>query len=611
MNQLIEQYLSALSGGRYSPVTALCGRILRGKKPADFETLTDDPSRLLVMFMGPDGLQTLLGKNGYEMLVAIGYQPDYLEHKVKEGNLFKLAVFPEGRAAKLATWDNVIEMVSEVYPVIKSDLVRALPELIRRPFSYWNAVAATRGFDSPVTANGSSVFLPVEKAGKQHENFMTYERFLASRRDEFSVRSFLYFSVHLRELFSGDGYTYDDQGKRGMMEYIGRNLKISELGEYQLVDINVVLPQNQIGKGASSMPATTSASTRSLPLPSFYNPKTVGEVWRVPYQDRVNDAREWAKRHKISPSAKDKFKIALLAIDVQNTFCIPDFELFVRGQSGTGAVDDCRRLCEFVYRNLGVITSIFPTMDTHTAMQIFHEVFLIDDQGNHPMPFSSVSLKEIQTGKWRVNPAIAHSLARKIGVDPGRLMPMLQKHLLHYATELSRGGKYDLTIWPYHAMLGGIGHALVSAFHEAEFFHTMVRNSQTGYEIKGGNPYTENYSILRPEVLTGPNGISIGAQKNTEFLEHLLVYDAVIIGGQAGSHCVPWTIDDLLNEILQKAPELAQKVYILENCTSPVVVPGVIDYTPQMEAAFSRFVGEGMNKVKSTDPIESWRGINL
>jgi nicotinamidase-related amidase len=47
----------------------------------------------------------------------------------------------------------------------------------------------------------------------------------------------------------------------------------------------------------------------------------------------------------------------------------------------------------------------------------------------------------------------------------------------------------------------------------------------------------------------------------------------VIIAGQAKSHCVAWTIDDLLTEIQSQDPSLAQKVYLLEDCSSPVVVP--------------------------------------
>jgi len=145
---------------------------------------------------------------------------------------------------------------------------------------------------------------------------------------------------------------------------------------------------------------------------------------------------------------------------------------------------------------------------------------------------------------------------------------------------------------------------------ESVFFHTIARNSQALFEIKGGNPLTENYSVLRPEVLDGFDGNPI-AEKNGKFIDKLLDFDAVIIAGQAKSHCVAWTIDDLLTEILARDPILAKKVYLLEDCTSPVVVPGVVDFTEQADAAFQRFAAAGMNVVKSTQLMESWPDIYL
>ena len=122
-------------------------------------------------------------------------------------------------------------------------------------------------------------------------------------------------------------------------------------------------------------------TTKALPVPSHFNPGVVDKVWRVPYQERAEDAEKWAKLHGIEPSATDRFRISLLLVDVQNTFCIPGFELYVGGHSGTAAVDDNRRLCEFIYRNMKMVTEICPTMDTHQAMQIFHIIFLVNDKG--------------------------------------------------------------------------------------------------------------------------------------------------------------------------------------------------------------------------------------
>ena len=65
-----------------------------------------------------------------------------------------------------------------------------------------------------------------------------------------------------------------------------------------------------------------------LPLPPHFDPHRVGEVWRVPYHDRAEQAKTWAKQHQIAPAAQDQTRVCLMAIDVQNTFCIPGFELF-------------------------------------------------------------------------------------------------------------------------------------------------------------------------------------------------------------------------------------------------------------------------------------------
>ncbi len=337
-----------------------------------------------------------------------------------------------------------------------------------------------------------------------------------------------------------------------------------------------------------------------LPLPAHFEPSRVGEVWRVPYEDRAREAPEWADEHGIAPAAEDAFRICLLAVDVQNTFCIPDFELFVAGRSGTGAVDDNRRLCEFVYRNLGEITQIFPSLDTHHAMQVFHAIWLVDEQGNHPAPFTLISAEDVAAGRWRLNSAVA----RALGID----LDYAERHLAYYTRRLAEGGKYDLTIWPYHAMLGGIGHALVSAVEEAVFFHGIARYSNPEFQVKGDNPLTEHYSMLGPEVTEGPDGDRL-AGKNTQLVEKLLTFDAIVVAGQAKSHCLAWTIDDLLKDE-QVRERLAERTYLLEDCTSPVVVPGVVDYTDQADAAFERYAGAGMQVVRSTDPIPSWPGLS-
>ena len=342
-------------------------------------------------------------------------------------------------------------------------------------------------------------------------------------------------------------------------------------------------------------------STPQLPLPPHFDADRVDKVWRIPYQERQREAQEWAEKHAVCPASEDDFRTCLLLVDVQNTFCIPDYELFVGGRSGNGAVEDNIRLCQFIYRNLPNISKIACTMDTHTAMQIFHEVFWINDAGEHPIPLQTlITQEDIETGKWRVNPAVAESLMG----DQNRY-ERLKAHGEHYVKVLTAEEKYPLAIWPYHAMLGGIGHAVVSAVDEACFFHTIARKAQIHYEIKGQNPLTENYSVLRPEVLNDADGKPI-AERNSAFLQMLLGYDRVIIAGQAKSHCVAWTVSDLLEEIQKIDIALAKKIYLVDDLTSPVVVPGIVDYTEPADAVFAKVAGAGMHIVASTEPIANW-----
>ena len=144
--------------------------------------------------------------------------------------------------------------------------------------------------------------------------------------------------------------------------------------------------------------------------------------------------------------------------------------------------DDNRRLCEFVYRNLGAITQIIPTLDTHKAMQVFHAAWLVNAEGRHPSPYTVVSAEDVENSVWWA-------------ADPAE-----QQALLSYVRALEAKGRYQLTIWPYHAMLGGIGHALVSSVEEAVFFHGIARSSSPAFQVKGDDPRTEHYSALGPEV---------------------------------------------------------------------------------------------------------------
>lgn len=339
-----------------------------------------------------------------------------------------------------------------------------------------------------------------------------------------------------------------------------------------------------------------STTSTALPLPTLYNSANVADTNRwLDYGSIADEAVGYRKLHGLRPAHQDRKRIGLLNIDCQVTFCHPQGELSVGG-----AVEDTQRLVEFVYRNLGILSAIDCTLDTHRAYAVFHPAFVVDQDGKNVPPYTPISHQDVLDGKWAASPFMASALSVNL--------MSAQKQLLDYTQKLENAGRYNLMIWPYHAMLGGKGHNLMPGLEEACFFHALARGSQTHFEVKGTNTWTENYSVLGPEVTSLVDGK--GVPRNVSFIEKLLNYDHLVIAGQAKSHCVAWTIDDLLREIQSQDPTLAAKVYLLEDCTSPVVTPAY-DFTPEGNAAFDRFRAAGMHVVQSTDSVEDWDGIEL
>jgi nicotinamidase-related amidase len=343
--------------------------------------------------------------------------------------------------------------------------------------------------------------------------------------------------------------------------------------------------------------------SKQLPIPTHYQAANAGRWDYRPDQGALfGAATSWRQQHKIQPAGSSTFDLHLLLIDCQKDFCLPEGTLYVAGRSGDGAIRDSARMAEFIYGNLDKIKNITTTLDTHFAYQLFFSSFWVDAQDNPVPPYTVITAEMVRSGQAKPNPSVAWWLCQ------GNYT-WLCHQVQFYCEQLEAEGKYALYLWPPHCILGSDGHALVGVIHEARMFHSFVRGTQSHCEVKGGNPLTENYSVLRPEVLRRHDGPPL-AQKNTNFLKTLMNADAVVIAGQAASHCVRSSIRDLLDEILAQDPRLAEKVYILGDCMSAVVVPGA-DFTPQAEQALAEFAAAGMHVVKSTDPIESWPGIRI
>jgi nicotinamidase-related amidase len=318
----------------------------------------------------------------------------------------------------------------------------------------------------------------------------------------------------------------------------------------------------------------------SLPLPSFYDPAQVGQLYLERAGLVAEAAEAYAANHGIRPAGQDKVRVAAFGIDVQVGFCTPGASLFV-----PGAVDDSRRTVEWLYRYLDRLTGLFFSLDTHRVFQIFHPAWWVDAKGQHPAPLTPIFYDDVRAGKWV---AVSHP-----------------KESLEYVKKLEASKKYVLTVWPYHTLLGGLSHALVPAVMEAAIFHSAARKHQTHFETKGTHALTENYSVLSPEV-TELSGNSVGGF-NTPFFKMLMEYDRVYVFGQAKSHCVLSTLNDMQAQLSASDPQLLKKIYILEDAMSPVPAPPLsplpdhLNFPKLADEAIGRWRAAGMHVVKTTD----------
>ncbi len=229
-----DDYCELFLAGKPVPVRmkgVFCGRVLRGTDPSDFQTLTDDPNRKIIMTMGPKGLFALVGRSGHDVLVEIGYERDYIARKVAEGNQFKLVVFTSKGQAWRATWGNVFSLVADAYPEIARIILH--PNTSDLEYVSFEEIERDAGY----------AFSEVDKNGLSDPRFMTAERLLASRCELFQVRAFLYHTVYLRELFTGDGWTRTLEGGRGVREYMMPNALIDDLNDVRVIDLDVQLPR--------------------------------------------------------------------------------------------------------------------------------------------------------------------------------------------------------------------------------------------------------------------------------------------------------------------------------------------------------------------------------
>ncbi|MEO1288033.1 MAG: nicotinamidase [Chloroflexota bacterium] len=304
-----------------------------------------------------------------------------------------------------------------------------------------------------------------------------------------------------------------------------------------------------------------------MSYPKFYDSAKVGTLF-VP---DVESATTAGSEVHLPVDEDNQYDAALLLIDAQVDFIHENGALSV-----PGAVDDTRRTIEWLFDHMGDISAIYASLDSHLPNQIFSPSWWVDSEGNHPNPFTVITYAQVQTGEWN---ALYHP-----------------EWSLEYTERLEENAKKQLMIWPYHTLIGTVGHNITPALYEAIVYHSAARQITPHFITKGTVPTVEHYSIFEPEVK--PSTLGDDAL-NSALLDELKLYDKIYVAGQAKSHCVLESVTSMMR-YFDEQPDIIGKIHILTDAMSSVANPE-IDFDKLANDTFSQFAEHGLQLTTTSE----------
>lgn len=257
----------------------------------------------------------------------------------------------------------------------------------------------------------------------------------------------------------------------------------------------------------------------------WFQKDKVGQVTPLAF-DHINGNRD-------SVNQKD---VLLLGIDYQNDF-LENGSLPV-----PNSFSDVTNFARFIYENADAIDDIYMSLDTHATNQIFHPTWWINSQGEHPKPFTIITSKDIDDGIWKP--------------------VFFEKESIEYLKGLESAGKKQLMIWPFHCLQGTFGSSIEPQLSNVLLAYSLYKGRNVRYIVKGLNPITEMYGIIKPEY-------SNEDSSNAQLIQELSEYKRIVIGGEAKSHCVLESVKQIV-EGFESINHKDYTLFILEDCTTSI-----------------------------------------
>jgi len=214
-----------------------------------------------------------------------------------------------------------------------------------------------------------------------------------------------------------------------------------------------------------------------------------------------------------------------------------------------GAIEDSERIAKLIQTKK--FHNIIVTLDTHQYVDIGHPMWWINERKEQPKPFTIITTKDIETGKWRA--------ARQED----------EKWTSSYIRQLEANNRFEHTIWPYHCIIGTPGHGVTPVINKALENWAKANRQLVSYLWKGTNPKAEMYSAFKADVeVPGADETKL----NKQVLDRLYRYDNIVVCGEASSHCVMNSVIDMVAYFDRKVGKSGNPplISLLSDCCSPV-----------------------------------------
>jgi len=253
--------------------------------------------------------------------------------------------------------------------------------------------------------------------------------------------------------------------------------------------------------------------------------------------------------------------LKLLVVDPQNDFCdVPGAALPV-----AGATADLQRLSRFI----GAIQpdEITVTLDSHPSVAVERTSFWQQADGTAVAPFTFVTLADVRAGIF---------VPRRRSLQ-GAVLSMMEK--------LALTGRDGIVVWPVHCVTGTWGHNIQGDLMQSLNDWEFARQKAVHKVLKGEYFLTEHFGAFEADA---PDPAVAGTLFNAPLAESLLTdTSTLVIAGQAASHCVAASFDQLARYIRQQGNP-SPRLVVLTDCMSPV--PG---FEALADAFFARAAAFG------------------